>query len=881
MSRQSLLAVFLFFFSIHCAIAQGIKGRITNSRGEPVPYANVYVPALSTGTTSNIEGFYELKLPEGKQNVLFQYLGYQTQTRYVQVGKAVQEVNVQLMQRNYRIPEIKVLASGEDPAYYIMRRAIAMAPYYQKQVSHYSCTVYLKGSGVFEKIPFLLEKQMKKGGVKENEPFVMETLSHLTFDLPDQVKQQVIAMHSSGKDNNTSPMAMITNSLYDSDKYGVVSPLGRNALKAYRFRLDGVFEDQGRTINKICVIPKTHGKDVFSGYIYIADLFWNIHSADLQLHVPMTDIKLHQLYGEVAENTWMPVSLDFDIDFSGLGFKMNYRYVASVSDYKTTLNPALDHSFLARLEKQQIRDQQFIDSLSVAPTPMPGQSAKETPLSKKMDEWFEKDKLSNHEARKLNRLMAKEARKADGAEPLEIKSFITSNPKQVKNDSAYWANVRPIPLTSSEKVSFDQKSEYLKQISKPEFQDSVRNSKRKFKPKHLIFGKTYDYSSDTTRDFRRFSIPGLIRPATLSFNSVDGFRLTLPFSYWQSDSLGHYSRLSTGLAWAFARQKFDASVTYQHRFDGMRNTWLSLGAGTTTNDYNRTSGLSAATNDFYTLWLEQNFNRYYRRDFLQVASGIDIANGLNLAVSADYSNNIRLSNHSHYSFIKYADREIQPNIPANMELQNWQLDDHQSLLGQIRLEYTPRFRYLIRNHVKIYVHSRYPTWSLAYETAISGVGGSDSRFDLLKVAMRQKIDFGIADHFSYTMAAGAFLNTSRIYFEDFRHFDVKSTGFMFATYENSFRLLPFYAYSTQRNFAEMHATWQSGRLFIKQLPAIRNSSVSENLFLNALSTRELPAYFEGGYGLDNLFLLLNVEAVAGFERGKFRSAGIRVSLNLK
>jgi len=97
---------------------------------------------------------------------------------------------------------------------------------------------------------------MKKGGMKEDEPFVMETLSKIDFELPDQVKQQVLAMRSSGKENNTSPMGMITNNLYDSDKYGIVSPVGRNALKVYRFILAGVFDDQGRTINKILVNSK-------------------------------------------------------------------------------------------------------------------------------------------------------------------------------------------------------------------------------------------------------------------------------------------------------------------------------------------------------------------------------------------------------------------------------------------------------------------------------------------------------------------------------------------------------------------------------------------------------------------------------------------------
>ena len=57
--------------------------------------------------------------------------------------------------------------------------------------------------------------------------------------------------------------------------------------------------------------------------------------------------------------------------------------------------------------------------------------------------------------------------------------------------------------------------------------------------------------------------------------------------------------------------------------------------------------------------------------------------------------------------------------------------------------------------------------------------------------------------------------------------------------------------------------------------------MSENIFVNYLNTPEIKNYMEAGYGLNKIFLLMNIEAVAGFENGKFRSAGIRVSVNLK
>ena len=181
----------------------------------------------------------------------------------------------------------------------------------------------------------------------------------------------------------------------------------------------------------------------------------------------------------------------------------------------------------------------------------------------------------------------------------------------------------------------------------------------------------------------------------------------------------------------------------------------------------------------------------------------------------------------------------------------------------------------------MYDSSKYPTFFLGYRGAFSSMFGTSSRYDFVRFGMRQRKEFGIDDHFSYSLTFGKYLNNNALYFEDFQHFNTQSTTFLFSSYDNSFRLLPFYQYSTGKQFAEAHFNWQTRRLIVKQLPFIRNTTIAEKLFVNFLSTPEIKNYMEAGYGLNNVFLLMNLEAVAGFENGKFRSAGFRVSLNIK
>jgi hypothetical protein len=397
-----LLLISIFLMLSPTVFGQAIYGVVTDKHGISLPFTNIFVPALKKGTTSNAEGLYKLTLPAGAWKIEFRNIGYATLEKNIVVNEQDYHLDVALNERTYRIGEIKVLASGEDPAMYVMRRAIAMAPYYKNQVSEYSSSVYLKGTGKFGRIPRLLRKALEKQGLKANDVYSIESLSKIDFKLPDQIRQQVIAQRTSGNDNNTSPMPMITSNLYNASEYGVVSPFDRQALQVYQFRLLGMFEDQGRMINRIQVIPRRKGNDVFEGIINVADGYWSVHSADLKLYAPMMKVIMKQLYGPVDVNTWMPVSLSFDIVFTGMGFEFDYIYVASISDYAVKLNPNLDHSFIERQRLIFAEEEKFMEQIDIVP---PSSTGSRT--SDRTQELLHKDELSSREARELNRLLEK------------------------------------------------------------------------------------------------------------------------------------------------------------------------------------------------------------------------------------------------------------------------------------------------------------------------------------------------------------------------------------------------------------------------------------------------------------------------------------------
>lgn len=854
---------------------QSIYGVVTDRQGISLPYTNIFVPSLKKGTTSNAEGGFRLMLPSGEWKVEFRNIGYATLEKQIIVEDQDIQLDIALNERSYRIGEIKVLASGEDPAVYVMRRAIAMAPYYKNQVSEYSSSVYLKGSGKFGRIPRLLRKALEKQGLKANDVYSVESLSKIDFKLPDQIKQQVIAQRTSGNDNNTSPMPMITSSLYNASEYGVVSPFDRQALQVYNFRLLGMFEDQGRMINRIQVTPRRKGNDVFEGIINVADGYWSVHSADLKLAAPMMTVIMKMLYGPVDINTWMPVSLNFDIIFNGMGFEFDYIYVASISDYEVKLNPKLDHSFIEKQRQLFAEEENLLESIDIVPPSKEGRKNDD-----RLQELLHKDELTTREARELNRLLEKETKSTTPPPPLEIEQRIFMDSVRVERDSSYWETIRPVPLTNAEILGFARKDSLFKIQSTPAWRDSVELSRTRFKPMYINTGGTLRYHPQSSETRNTLTIPGLLSSDAFSFNSVDGLRLHFPFSWYKRDTLGHAFLLKPEISYAVARKKLDGQLSASYTWNGRKRAVLNISGGSTTVDFNRELGMSVFVNDLYSLWFERNYKKFFRRDFASLSHQFEVTNGLMLNTGFTWANRIPFTNNSNYHIINWKDREYSDNIPHNPILDSRQLLQSRSLELDVALNWTPRQRFYIRNGFKTYATATHPTFSFRYRKAIPGFGGSDADFDFVESGIRQFLTLGIGNELRYSVNAGVFLNHNTLHFSDYRHFNIDYAELFTGDGSSSFKLLPYYEVATSRYFAEGHASWGSGRILLKRLPFFSNTILTEQLSFHFLHNDHLKAYSEFGYGIKNVFAIFSIEAIAGFEAGKFRSAGLKLGLNL-
>ncbi|OJJ21841.1 hypothetical protein BKI52_10310 [marine bacterium AO1-C] len=325
-----------------------VKGRVIDKKGEGLPFATVYVKGTTNGTSTNDNGDYFLQVKPGNYELVFQYIGYQALTKQVTVEGAM-ILNVTLEREVLKLKEITVTANGEDPAYAIMRKAIKNRKKYLKEVDQFTCNSYIKGLQRLDKAPKRILGM--KVTVDTGIVYFSESVSELSYKKGDY-KEKMISSKVSGNSrgfsfNQASEMEtnlynnMISNAGFS--ERGLVSPIAFNAMLYYRYKYEGFFEENGKIINKIRLIPRRKLAPAFAGHIYIVEDEWRIHSAELSLGkgaVEFIDsVTIKQIYAPVGNGSvWRPLSVKYTFEFAAFGFKGNGYFVCMYSKYN--INPS-------------------------------------------------------------------------------------------------------------------------------------------------------------------------------------------------------------------------------------------------------------------------------------------------------------------------------------------------------------------------------------------------------------------------------------------------------------------------------------------------------------------------------------------------------------
>lgn len=323
--------------------AQTVMGRVINEFKEPVPFANIYVQQLQTGTTSDDKGHYEMRLDvEGEYNFVFSSLGYESQSERILMVGDTAWVSVELQTSSVELEEIVVNASGRDPAFAIIKQVIENKERQLKAADSYRTKVYLKAveetkrrvtappppapdevdMSAPDADPFAAEAAANQALLDGLNMVEMEVI--LNYQYPRQYKEERTAYQAYGSERGLFiPVFAETDfNFYRNLVYlpgisdaPVISPLSNTAILSYKYELLGSVYKDGRHINEIRVIPRKEGNSTVKGKIWIVEDEWTIDRLELELPqgtlLIADEFRIEQSYTELGDSLWVVDRLAF------------------------------------------------------------------------------------------------------------------------------------------------------------------------------------------------------------------------------------------------------------------------------------------------------------------------------------------------------------------------------------------------------------------------------------------------------------------------------------------------------------------------------------------------------------------------------------------
>lgn len=428
--------ILLLLFSI-LNFAQ-IKGTVTDGSGKPIAFANIYVKDTYISTTSNELGKYELNVKTaGNYVILFQYLGYKTDKKIVDFDKNTVVIDVILVEESIQLNEV-VIDKKINPAIEIIKNAIENRKQNSKQAAKYNADFYSRGIFRVKNLPKTIMGQKLDffdemiDSTRSGILYLSETVSKITFQKPDKMKEVIVASKVSGNDNGFSfnNAADVNFDFYENYldfDVKVVSPIADNAFAYYKYKFDGSFVDENnKVINKIKVTPKRTTEPTMEGYIYIVDDSYAIYAVDLsikgnQMQNPaLNTLTLKQSYSYNNKNKiWAKNTQTIDFEAGMLGININGKFTYVYSNFE------------------------FPDK-------------------------FEKKTFT--------------------AEVLKFEENAN------KKEDTFWNKIRPVPLTLEETTDYLKKDALQTKKKSEKYLDSIDKKHNKFRVSDIIMGYSYKNS---------------------------------------------------------------------------------------------------------------------------------------------------------------------------------------------------------------------------------------------------------------------------------------------------------------------------------------------------------------------------------------------------
>ncbi|MFN8394294.1 MAG: DUF5686 family protein [Bacteroidia bacterium] len=340
---------------------------------EPLPLVAVSLEGTTFGLNTNLDGEFLFTVPKGKYKIVIKASGYRLFADSVTLDADRTGYRAQAIPVSMNLQDVVITSKAVNPAHRVIRNAIANRRRNRfDKIEAYEYEAYNKLVLTMDNVTdkFLSNKLVRNIGTQVMEilgdsmhndtsrykvaGFVSESVSRFYYLRPDQKKEEILAVKTSGVNkgseyNLLSSMLLLLD-MYDNNVVVVdrtfLSPIADGAFVDYDYYVQSIEAYGQDTLYGISVLPKRPYDPVFKGTIFIDNKRWAINRLDLKLNENpninfVEDIRIRQEYGAV-DTFWVPTLLDIEVDFQnsltkrkgGTGISVIGRSSSHLYNYK-------------------------------------------------------------------------------------------------------------------------------------------------------------------------------------------------------------------------------------------------------------------------------------------------------------------------------------------------------------------------------------------------------------------------------------------------------------------------------------------------------------------------------------------------------------------
>jgi hypothetical protein len=383
-----------------------VKGKVTDAgSGDPIPFVNITFRGNTSGTTTDFDGNYSIKLSAPSDTIIATYIGYKARKKKLDAVPQ-QVINFQLEEEATNLQEI-VFDAGENPAFQILRNVVkAKDKNDKRRLSAYEYDSYTKiemdvdnmtekfrKRKVVKKITQVLDSIEQIAG-EDGKPilpiFISESVSKFHFRDNPQLRYENILkskITGVGIQDGSLITQFIGTSFQEYNFYqnwlnivskDFVSPIADGWRIYYNYDLTDSLYIGDDYCYRLDFFPKSPQDLAFTGSIWITKNEWALKQIDATVGREanlnfIERIKIQQELEASTEGAWLPVKNRVLVDVGELtNFSAGMLAKFYTSNKNFVVNKPRDvsfyeHQILMAEDARQFEDETYWDTLRHEP----------------------------------------------------------------------------------------------------------------------------------------------------------------------------------------------------------------------------------------------------------------------------------------------------------------------------------------------------------------------------------------------------------------------------------------------------------------------------------------------------------------------------------